>query len=244
MILRSPPMGTHVLDRLASSDSALATKTWSVPSASRLRRACRAAPHLVCCPATLRDRPWATASRKSSRAPATPARPASATARAWPRTRRASTRSAAIDELNSTLGLLLSEPLPDDVARCLTSVQHDLFDLGGELSIPGHAAVTEAHVARLEEAVERFNADLGPAEGVHPAGRNPRGGDRARRAHGVPPGRAHAGPHGRHRARQRPGAPVRQPAVGPAVRSRPDAEPRGGRTDVLWRKDRAGDDAK
>ena len=67
-----------------------------------------------------------------------------------------------IDELNSTLGLLLSEPLPDGVARCLTSVQHDLFDLGGELSIPGYTAVTDAHVTRLEEAVERFNADLDP----------------------------------------------------------------------------------
>jgi cob(I)alamin adenosyltransferase len=68
----------------------------------------------------------------------------------------------AIDELNSTLGLVLSEPLPEAVARCLASVQHDLFDLGGELSIPGYAAVTDAHVERLEDAVERFNADLGP----------------------------------------------------------------------------------
>jgi len=67
-----------------------------------------------------------------------------------------------IDELNSTLGLLLAEPLPPAVAACLTSVQHDLFDLGGELSIPGHVALTDTHVARLEEAVERFNADLGP----------------------------------------------------------------------------------
>lgn len=66
-----------------------------------------------------------------------------------------------IDELNSTLGLLLSEPLPDAVAACLTSVQHDLFDLGGELSIPGHVALTDAHVLRLEAAVETFNADLG-----------------------------------------------------------------------------------
>jgi cob(I)alamin adenosyltransferase len=66
-----------------------------------------------------------------------------------------------IDELNSTLGLLLAEPLPEAVAVCLTSVQHDLFDLGGELSIPGHTAVTEAQVARLEQAVEEFNADLG-----------------------------------------------------------------------------------
>ena len=68
----------------------------------------------------------------------------------------------AVDELNSTLGLLLAETLPDAVAACLTEVQHDLFDLGGELSIPGHAAVNEPQVLRLEEAVERFNADLPP----------------------------------------------------------------------------------
>ena len=67
-----------------------------------------------------------------------------------------------VDELNSTLGVLLAEALPDAVRTCLVDVQHDLFDLGGELSIPGYAAVTEAHVARLEDAVERFNADLAP----------------------------------------------------------------------------------
>jgi cob(I)alamin adenosyltransferase len=67
----------------------------------------------------------------------------------------------AVDELNSTIGLLLAESLTEPVAVCLTSVQHDLFDLGGELSIPGHVAVTDAHVTRLEDAVERFNADLG-----------------------------------------------------------------------------------
>ena len=94
-------------------------------------------------------------------APAMPAPPASATAprgegfgahRGDRRHRRA----------NSTLGLLLAEPLPPAIAACLVSVQHDLFDLGGELSIPGHEALTDAHVARLEGAVERFNADLGP----------------------------------------------------------------------------------
>ena len=68
----------------------------------------------------------------------------------------------AVDELNSSLGVLLAEPLPDDVAALLTGVQHDLFDLGGELSVPGYAAVSDAHVARLEEAVTRFNADLPP----------------------------------------------------------------------------------
>ena len=67
----------------------------------------------------------------------------------------------AVDELNSTMGLLLAESLPHPVGECLTSVQHDLFDLGGELSIPGHVAVTDVHVSRLEDAVERFNADLG-----------------------------------------------------------------------------------
>jgi cob(I)alamin adenosyltransferase len=68
----------------------------------------------------------------------------------------------AVDELNSTVGLLLSEGLPDDCASVLIDVQHDLFDLGGELSIPGYVAVTDAHVLRLETAVDRFNADLPP----------------------------------------------------------------------------------
>ncbi len=68
----------------------------------------------------------------------------------------------AVDELNSVLGVVLAESLPDAIAKCLTDVQHDLFDLGGELSIPGYAAVTEGHVTRLEEAVESFNANLAP----------------------------------------------------------------------------------
>jgi cob(I)alamin adenosyltransferase len=67
-----------------------------------------------------------------------------------------------IDELNSTLGLLLTEALPAPVAACLTSAQHDLFDLGGELSVPGYTALTDAHVARLEHAVDAFNGDLDP----------------------------------------------------------------------------------
>jgi cob(I)alamin adenosyltransferase len=68
----------------------------------------------------------------------------------------------AVDELNSTLGVLLAEPLPEVTAAMLADVQHDLFDLGGELSIPGYAAVTDGHVARLEDEVERCNADLPP----------------------------------------------------------------------------------
>ena len=67
-----------------------------------------------------------------------------------------------VDELNSALGVLLAEVPPGEVADCLTEVQHDLFDLGGELSIPGYTAVREAHVDRMEEAIGRFNADLAP----------------------------------------------------------------------------------
>jgi len=66
----------------------------------------------------------------------------------------------AIDELNSTLGVLLAEVLPDDLRACLTNAQNDLFDLGGELSVPGHTILTESHVTRLESALDRFNADL------------------------------------------------------------------------------------
>ena len=76
-----------------------------------------------------------------------------------------------VDELNSMLGLLLAEDLPVSVRDLLTTVQHDLFDLGGELSIPGFAAVTDAHVEHLEAAVETFNSDLPPLkEFVLPGG--------------------------------------------------------------------------
>ncbi|HZQ62097.1 MAG TPA: cob(I)yrinic acid a,c-diamide adenosyltransferase [Casimicrobiaceae bacterium] len=76
-----------------------------------------------------------------------------------------------IDELNSTIGVLAAEGLPQEIAACLSEVQHDLFDLGGELSIPGYTAVTDEHVARLEDAVERFNEHLPPLkEFVLPGG--------------------------------------------------------------------------
>jgi cob(I)alamin adenosyltransferase len=66
----------------------------------------------------------------------------------------------AVDELNSSIGVLLAEDLPQEARACLTDVQHDLFDLGGELSVPGHAVMTEAHAARLEALLEGFNAAL------------------------------------------------------------------------------------
>jgi cob(I)alamin adenosyltransferase len=68
----------------------------------------------------------------------------------------------AVDELNSTIGLLLAEPLPGTITDLLTDVQHDLFDLGGELSIPGHRALGDARTAALVAAVEKHNARLAP----------------------------------------------------------------------------------
>ena len=67
-----------------------------------------------------------------------------------------------VDELNSLLGLLLCEPLPAEVAELLTGVQHDLFDLGGELSIPGATLLKETQPGRLELAIDRFNGELPP----------------------------------------------------------------------------------
>lgn len=66
----------------------------------------------------------------------------------------------AIDELNSALGVVLAESIPQDVSALLTRVQHELFDLGGELSIPGYTAIDEQHVSQLEENLDAFNADL------------------------------------------------------------------------------------
>lgn len=68
----------------------------------------------------------------------------------------------AVDELNSALGVLLADTLPENVRDCLTQVQHALFDLGGELSIPGHTMITPDHTTRLEQALDTFNADLPP----------------------------------------------------------------------------------
>lgn len=65
-----------------------------------------------------------------------------------------------VDELNSVLGLLLAESLPDDVQQRLTVVQHRLFDLGGELCMPGHKAVSDAQVEQLEQWLDEWNEPL------------------------------------------------------------------------------------
>lgn len=67
-----------------------------------------------------------------------------------------------VDELNSLLGVLLCEALPDEVRTLISSIQNDLFDLGGEVSIPGYNLLGENQPARLEKAIDRFNDELEP----------------------------------------------------------------------------------
>ncbi|MEM4989391.1 cob(I)yrinic acid a,c-diamide adenosyltransferase [Collimonas sp. H4R21] len=79
-----------------------------------------------------------------------------------------------VDELNSQLGLLLCEGLDATLREALLSIQHDLFDLGGELCIPGYALVSEAQVARLDDLLEKYNAGLPPLKDfILPGGNRP-----------------------------------------------------------------------
>ena len=69
----------------------------------------------------------------------------------------------AVDELNSQLGVLLAEAdLPPTIRACLTGVQHALFDLGGELSIPGRSAIADSQATHLEAVLDEFNEALPP----------------------------------------------------------------------------------
>jgi len=67
-----------------------------------------------------------------------------------------------VDELNSAVGLVLASELPPAIGKCLTQVQHELFDLGGELCMPGTTLIPERFVARLEKELDTLNADLPP----------------------------------------------------------------------------------
>ncbi|NOX43255.1 MAG: cob(I)yrinic acid a,c-diamide adenosyltransferase [Gammaproteobacteria bacterium] len=67
-----------------------------------------------------------------------------------------------VDELNSTIGLLLSHDLPHTIHEKLTGIQHHLFDLGGELSIPSHTVITDEHVSDLEIFLDTLNSELQP----------------------------------------------------------------------------------
>lgn len=84
-----------------------------------------------------------------------------------------------VDEANSTLGVVLAAQLPDDIRKLLTTVQHQLFDLGGELCIPGHAAIQSGDVDALERQLDHYNEALPPLKDfILPAG-----GEAAARCH-------------------------------------------------------------
>jgi cob(I)alamin adenosyltransferase len=84
-----------------------------------------------------------------------------------------------VDEANSAIGMVLASPLPDDIAQLLVALQHQLFDLGGELCIPGHAAVFDADIDALEQALDRHNESLPPLKDFILPG----GGEAAARCH-------------------------------------------------------------
>ncbi|MEO6138447.1 MAG: cob(I)yrinic acid a,c-diamide adenosyltransferase [Luteimonas sp.] len=84
-----------------------------------------------------------------------------------------------VDEANSSIGMVLASPLPDDIAQLLVTLQHQLFDLGGELCIPGHAAVFDADIDALEVALDRYNEPLPPLKDFILPG----GGEAAARCH-------------------------------------------------------------
>ncbi len=67
-----------------------------------------------------------------------------------------------VDELNSVLGMVLAMDVPGSVRDCLTQVQHDLFDLGGELCIPGMALINDSDITRLESILDGHNEHLPP----------------------------------------------------------------------------------
>jgi cob(I)alamin adenosyltransferase len=84
-----------------------------------------------------------------------------------------------VDEANSAIGMVLASPLPDDITQVLVTLQHQLFDLGGELCIPGHAAVFDADIDALEQALDRYNEPLPPLKDFILPG----GGEAAARCH-------------------------------------------------------------
>jgi cob(I)alamin adenosyltransferase len=67
-----------------------------------------------------------------------------------------------VDELNCALGRVLAGDVPGAVRECLERIQHDLFEVGAELSLPGQVRIGEANIARLERELDAFNADLAP----------------------------------------------------------------------------------
>ncbi|MES9884062.1 MAG: cob(I)yrinic acid a,c-diamide adenosyltransferase [Sedimenticola sp.] len=77
----------------------------------------------------------------------------------------------AVDELNSLIGLVIAHQPPPEITEMLTDIQQRLFDLGGELAIPGHQAITDDTIARLEQQVDGLNEHIPPlVEFILPGG--------------------------------------------------------------------------
>jgi len=93
-----------------------------------------------------------------------------------------------IDELNSAIGVLLAEPMPRSIHDRLIDIQHDLFDIGGELSIPGYALLPMSRVEALDAEIEAWNQPS-PSARIHIAGRLSRVGSRPYLSHGGAAGR-------------------------------------------------------
>jgi len=69
-----------------------------------------------------------------------------------------------VDELNAVIGLILVEPMADVIRDCLTAVQHDLFNLGGEICMPNYALIKSERIAEIEQQLDAFNETLSPLE--------------------------------------------------------------------------------
>ncbi len=106
-----------------------------------------------------------------------------------------------VDELNSSLGVLLAEPLPDDVRGLLVTIQHELFNLGGELSIPGYELLKAAAVLASGRGAGALQRRAAAAGRVHPAGGHAQRRARACQPHGGAARRARAGRAGRRTKR-------------------------------------------
>ena len=65
-----------------------------------------------------------------------------------------------VDELNSAIGLVRAEPLPEGMDELFNTIQHNLFDLGGELSMPGYSVIEEVDTSALEQQLDRYNDAL------------------------------------------------------------------------------------
>ena len=130
-----------------------------------------------------------------------------------------------VDELNSHIGLLMCETLPDGVRPLLVEIQHQLFNLGGELSIPGYELLKGEAVMALDEALEQHNAQLPRLqEFILPAGN--RAASQAHICRTVARRAERAVVALGEHEEMRPAAPLSQPAVRPDVRAGARVQPR------------------